>query len=157
MWVLWVYVLPCVLLLLWLQCVCCMWLWGRQSVLVFLSWYSWGVWCCLFVVHVVCCIVLGLVWRGCIMYCLGWGWGCLSGPMYVFHVGMIGCLLLLCLCRCVLILWWCRLRRLSAALWNTIFEWVLCWCFVSEWVVCFAAFDVVCDVFVNGVWDVTLV
>ena len=23
----------------------------------------------------------------------------------VFHVGMIGCLLLLCLCRCVLMLW----------------------------------------------------
>ena len=25
--------------------------------------------------------------------------------MYVFHVGMIGCLLLPCLCRCVLMLW----------------------------------------------------
>ena len=25
--------------------------------------------------------------------------------MYVFHVVMIGCLLLLCLCRCVLMLW----------------------------------------------------
>ena len=38
----------------------------------------------------------------------------MSESMYVFHVGMIGC-------------------------------------------VCFAAFDVVCDVFDNGVWDVCLV
>ena len=29
----------------------------------------------------------------------------MSECMYVFHVGMIGCLLLLCLCRCVLMLW----------------------------------------------------
>ena len=31
------------------------------------------------------------------------------------------------------------------------------WRFVSECGVCFAAFDVVCDVFDNGVWDVCLV
>ena len=40
---------------------------------------------------------------------------------------------------------------------NTIFELVLCLCFVSECGVCFAAFDVVCDAFDNGVWDVCLV
>ena len=33
----------------------------------------------------------------------------------------------------------------------------LCSCFVSECGVCFAAFDVVCDVFDNGVWDVCMV
>ena len=38
-------------------------------------------------------------------------------------------------------------------LWNTIFE-LAYWCFVSECGVCFVAFDVVCDGFDNGVWDV---
>ena len=33
----------------------------------------------------------------------------------------------------------------------------LCLCFVSDCGVCFAAFDVVCDVFDDGVWDVCLV
>ena len=33
----------------------------------------------------------------------------------------------------------------------------LCCCFVSECGVCFAAIDVVCDVFDNGVWEVCLV
>ena len=41
--------------------------------------------------------------------------------------------------------------------WNIIFELALCRCFVSECGVCFTAFDVVCDVFDNGVWDVCLV
>ena len=45
----------------------------------------------------------------------------------------------------------------STALWNTIFELALCCCFVSECGACFVAFDVVCDVFDNGVWNVCLV
>ena len=36
-------------------------------------------------------------------------------------------------------------------------NWRWCCCFVSECGVCFAAFDVVCDVFDNGVCDVCLV
>ena len=36
-------------------------------------------------------------------------------------------------------------------MWNTIFELALCRCVVSDCGVCFAAFDVVCDVFDNGV------
>ena len=96
MWVLWVSVLLCMLLLLWNICVCGMWVWGRESVLVFLGWCSWGVCCCLFVVQVVWCILLGLVRRDCMSFCLGWEWGCLSESMCIFHVGMIECLRLLC-------------------------------------------------------------
>ena len=39
-------------------------------------------------------------------------------------------------------------------MWNTNFELVLCWCFVSECSVCFASFDVVCDEFEKYVLDV---
>ena len=127
MWVFWVSVLSCVLLLLWFLCVCCMWVWGRESGLVFLGWCSWWVSCCLFVVQVVCCILLGLVWREYMLSCLGWGWGCLSESMYVFYVGIIWCLLLLCLCR-VLMLWWCRLRRSSVLLVPVVLECQMCIC-----------------------------
>ena len=33
----------------------------------------------------------------------------------------------------------------------------MCLCFIIECGVCFAAFDIVCDDFENGVWDVCLV
>ena len=36
-------------------------------------------------------------------------------------------------------------------------NWRCVYVLVSECGVCFAAFDVVCDVFDNGVWDVCLV
>ena len=40
---------------------------------------------------------------------------------------------------------------------ESIFELALCLCFVSGCGVSFASFDVVCNVFDNGVWDVCLV
>ena len=82
----------------------------------------------------VCSIPLGLVWRECMLFCLGWEWDCLSVTMYVFPVGMIGRLLLLCLCRCVLMLRWCRLRMSWVLLVPVLLERQMCICW-KVWVI----------------------
>ena len=62
-------------------------------------------------------VMLSICSSSCVMYSIGSGvervhvvlsglrMRLLSKSMYVFHVGIIGCLLLLCLCRYVLMLW----------------------------------------------------
>ena len=62
-------------------------------------------------------VMLSICSSSCVLYSAGSGvkrvhvvlsglrMSCLSECMYVFHVGMIGCLLLLCLCPCVFMLW----------------------------------------------------
>ena len=54
-------------------------------------------------------VMLSICSSSCVLYSAGSGVKrvhvVLAGSMYAFHVGMIGCLLLLCLCRCVLMLW----------------------------------------------------
>ena len=47
-------------------------------------------------------VMLSICSSSCVLYSAGSG---LVWSMYVFHVGTIGCLILLCLCRCVLMLW----------------------------------------------------
>ena len=95
-------VLSCVLLLLWFLCVCLIWIWGRESVRIFLGKWSWGVWCCLFVVLCVCCIPLGLVWRECMLFCLCWRYNL----MFAFAMFMSLCVDVVCIWRESY--WWLR-------------------------------------------------
>ena len=144
--------LSCVPPLFWSLCVCCMWVWGRESVTVLPERCSRG---------------------ECMLFCLGGEWGCLSVFMHVFPAGTTGYPLLLC--RCVLMLWWCHPCRSRVSLVYVVLECQVCICwkvwaigrhavehqfrigvmlmFASECGVCLMASDVVWDEFDNGVRD----